>query len=67
MCVLKIFFWDHSKCLEMSLQYFKEKISLYQNVFLSKYCVPKCRVCISPKAHDTRNIFGTQYFDDKTF
>jgi len=30
-------FWDNSKLFEMSLQYFEEKISFYQNVFLSFY------------------------------
>jgi len=60
--VLKIFFWDNSKYFEMSLQYFEETnifLSKCLFIFLSKYCVQKCLVCISPKVDNsyTKNIW----------
>ncbi len=53
LCVLRIFLWDNSKYLEMTLQYFEEKnifISKCLFIFLSKYCAQKCLVCINPNA-----------------
>ncbi len=44
-------FWDNSKYFEISLQYFEEIfLSKYLFISLSKYCVQKCLVCISPKS-----------------
>ncbi len=53
MCIENIFFWDNSKYFEMSLQYFEEKISFsqYLFIFLSQYYARKCLVCISPKSN----------------
>jgi len=42
----------------MSLQYFEEKLSFYQNIFLSQYCVQKYCVWCGPKAK-TQSLFAT--------
>jgi hypothetical protein len=40
-------------------------MSFYRNIFLSKYCVPKCLVCIGPKdvnLYVYRETFSSTYF-----
>ncbi len=49
-CVIwKYFFETILNILKCHYNILKKKISFYQNVFLSQYCVQKCLVFISPK------------------